>query len=450
MDDKSKNVLDDDRIGRLLFKLTLPAFLGMLVSTLYNVVDTIFIGHYVGPLGIAGLTIVVPVQRLAMGVGNITGIGGASLISRLIGSRNISRAEHVLGNANVMTIVISLTIMIVGLSNTDTWLRMMGSSETILPYARDYMTIILIGMFFESFALSQVNLVRAEGNARVAMTGMIIGAGLNIILDAVFIIPLDMGVRGAALATTIAQFTSAVYFLRYFFSGKSYLKLHSRSLIIDWSIVKGIMAIGISAFAMTIGVSISVVFINRMLLAQGSDLAISTWGILSRLMMFAVIPGTVIGQGLQPILGFNYGAKRYGLALKSIKMAALAATGFHVISFVVIYLFPQSLMAIFTTDSDLISLASQASRLIFIAIIFMGYFYVSQTVFQATGKAIQALITSLSRQVLFMIPAVFILPCFWQLNGVWLAFPVSDGLACLLVTILLIPQIRMIRRQLPA
>ena len=221
MHNRNQNILNDDRIGRLLLKLSLPAFFGMFVITLYNVVDTIFIGHYVGPLGIAGLSIVFPVQMLSMGIGHMTGMGGASLISRLIGAGNIPRAEHALGNAVTSAIVLSAIIMIVGLSNTDSWLRLMGASETILPYARDYMTIILIGMFFQTSAMALNFLIRAEGNARVPMTGMIIGAVLNIILDAIFIIPLGMGIKGAALATVIAQLISVMYFASYYFAGKS-------------------------------------------------------------------------------------------------------------------------------------------------------------------------------------------------------------------------------------
>jgi Na+-driven multidrug efflux pump len=176
MNNRNQNVLDDDRIGRLLFKLTLPAFTGMFVMTLYNVVDTIFIGHYVGPLGIAALSIVFPIQMLTMGIGMMTGMGGASLVSRLIGAGNTPRAEHALGNALTFTIIISVALTITGLSNPDLWLRLMGASETILPYARDYMTIILIGLFFRTFAMSQNGLIRATGNARVPMTGMIMGA----------------------------------------------------------------------------------------------------------------------------------------------------------------------------------------------------------------------------------------------------------------------------------
>ena len=309
MDIQKQSVLDDDRIGRLLLKLSLPAFFGMFVITLYNVVDTIFIGHYVGPLGIAGLSIVFPVQMLSIGIGHLTGMGGASLISRSIGAGNVPRAERTVGNAMTATIVLSAIIMVAGLANTDFWLRLMGASETILPYARDYMRIILIGMFFMTFAMALNGLIRAEGNARIPMTGMIIGAGLNIILDAVFIIPLHMGIKGAALATVIAQLISVGYLLSYYFAGASFLKIHSRNLILQLNILRPIFAIGIASFARTLAGSLSAIFVNRMLVTYGGDFAVSAFGIIGRIIMFALMPGIVIGQGLQPILGFNYGLR---------------------------------------------------------------------------------------------------------------------------------------------
>ncbi|MFC1933640.1 MATE family efflux transporter [Chloroflexota bacterium] len=446
MDIQKQNVLDDDRIGRLLLKLSLPAFFGMFVMTLYNVVDTIFIGRYVGPLGIAGLSIVFPVQMLSMGVGMMMGMGGASLISRLIGGRNVPRAEHALGNAMTSVIVLSAIIMIGGLANTDFWLRLMGASETILPYARDYMTIILIGMFFQTSAMSLNSLIRAEGNARIPMTGMIIGAVLNIILDAIFIILLDMGIKGAALATVIAQLISVSYFLSYYFTGKSFLKVHSRNLIIEWNILKAILAIGIASFARTVTGSLSAILVNRMLVAYGGDYAVSAFGIVHRIMMFALMPGMVVGQGLQPILGFNYGAKRYERALRVIKIAMVVSTACSAIVFVVLYFAPGPLIRIFTTDNELIALGSYAAKRIFLLIYLIGFIMVGSLVFQSIGKATQSFITSISRAALFLIPLLFILPRFLQLDGIWLAFPIADALTFVLTIILLIPQIRELKK----
>jgi putative MATE family efflux protein len=443
----NQNVLDDDRIGRLLLKLALPAFFGMAVMTLYNVVDTIFIGHYVGPLGIAALSIVFPVQMLSMGIGQMMAMGGASLISILIGGNNIARAERALGNAITPAIVLSAVLMIIGLSNTDFWLRLIGSSETILPYARDYMQIILVGMFFQTFAMVLNFLIRAEGNARVPMTGMIIGAGLNIILDAIFIIPLGMGVRGAALATIIAQLISVMYFVVYYLTGRSFLKVHLRSLIIEWDILRSILAIGVASFARTMAGSLSAFVVNRTLGSYGGDLALSAFGIINRIMMFAVMPGIVIGQGLQPVLGFNYGAKRYDRALRAIKIAMVAATACGAGVFLALYFLPEPFIRIFTPDSELISLGSYATRRIFFFLYLIGFMMVGSLIFQSIGKATKSFVTSVARPFLFLLPSVFILPHYWQLDGVWLAFPFTDALTFILTLILLIPQIRELRRK---
>jgi putative MATE family efflux protein len=445
VNNQNQSVLDDDRIGRLLLKLSLPAFLGMFVMTLYNVVDTIFIGHYIGTLGIAGLTVVFPLQMMAIGIGELSGMGGASVVSRLIGAGKIPRAERAVGNAITATLLISATVMVAGLSNPDFWLRLMGSSETVLPYARDYMTIILIGMFFMSFAMALNNLIRAEGNARIPMIGMVIGAVLNIILDAVFIILLDMGIRGAALATVISQIVSVIYFMSYYFTGKSFLKIYFKNLIIEWGILKPILAIGVASFARMMAGSLSAIFVNRTLVAYGGDYALSTFGILHRLLMFAIMPGITIGSGLQPILGFNYGAKRYDKALQVIKLAIAAATACSIIVFLALYFAPEPFIRIFTTDNELINLASYAAKRLFLVMPMIGFMFVGSLVFQSIGKATQSFVTAISRPVLFLIPLIFILPRFIQLDGVWWSFPIADALTIILTIILLIPQMKELR-----
>lgn len=447
MDNTRKNILDDDRIGHLMVKLSLPALTGILVMTLYNVVDTIFVGHYVGPDGIAGLTIVFPAQILMMAIGQMMGMGGASLISRSIGAGNVERAEHALGNALTAAVALSVVVMIAGLSNTDALLRMMGASEAVLPYARDYMTFILIAVPFKTISMAQNGLIRAEGNARVSMIGMIIGAVLNIILDAVFIVLLGMGIRGAALGTLIASIVTSIYFTSYYLSGKSFLKMHPKNLIIDWGILRSILAIGISVFANLSASSLTIVFINRALATFGGDIAISAYGLVNRLMMFAFMPAMVIGMGLQPILGFNYGAKRYDRALKAIRLAIISATAISVAVFLAVYFVPEVFIRVFTTDGAVVEMGGYAARHIFFVKYLIGFIMVGSVVFQAMGKAPQAFVTAIARPVLFLLPLVFILPRYWQLEGIWLAFPITDVLAFILVLVLLIPQIRVFRRQ---
>jgi len=438
-------VLDDDRIGRLLLKLSLPTFFGFFVMTLYNVVDTIFIGHYVGTLGIAGLSIVFPLQMLSIGIGEMTGMGGASLISRSIGAGDIAKAERTLGNALTANITLSVVLMIACLAVPDFWLRIMGSSETILPYARDYMTIIVIGMLFMTFSMAMNNLIRAEGNARIPMIGMIIGAVANIILDALFIIPMGMGIQGAALATVLAQMISVAFFMRYYFSGKSFLKIHLQNLTIQWNILKEILAIGIASFSRMVATSFSAIFVNRMLITYGGDLAISAFGIIHRIMMFAIMPGIVIGGGMQPILGFNYGAKRYDRAIRAILIAMGAAVGCGLFVFGVVYFAPEPFIRIFTNDAELVSLSVYAAKRIFLALSIIGTMMVGSLIFQSIGKAVQSFVTSIARSIIFLLPAIFILPRFLELEGVWLSFPIADGLTFLLTILLLIPQVRELR-----
>jgi Na+-driven multidrug efflux pump len=279
------------------------------------------------------------------------------------------------------------------------------------------------------------------------MMGMIMGASLNIVLDALFIIRLGMGVKGAALATVIAQLVTSLYFLRYYLSGKSFLTIHLENMVIKWDILKPILAIGISSLARTAAQSLAVVFVNRTLLTFGGDLAISSYGLIQRIMMFALMPSLVIGQGMQPILGFNYGAGRYDRALRVIKIAIIAATGYSVIAFCALYFAPELFTRVFTSDSELIVATAHGARHIFFAVYLIGFIIVGSIIFQAIGKAAQALVTAIARPALFLLPLVFILPNYWQLDGAWLAFPITDALTSILVLVLLIPEIKTFRRR---
>jgi putative MATE family efflux protein len=440
------NVLDTDRVGWLLVKLATPAFFGMFVQTLYNVVNTIFIGHFVGPLAIAGLSIVFPVQMLAMGIGMMVGMGGSSLISRFIGAGNVSSAERTIGNGISVAIIISLGVTIVVLPLVNFWLGLIGASEAVLPYASRYLVIIMSGTVFNVFAMTLLSFVRAEGNARVGMVAMMLGAVLNIILDAIFIVWLKMGVTGAALGTVIAQITSMIYLLSYYVSGSSYLKIHLRNLRPDFSILRQMFAIGSAAFVQTIAGSLSAMLLINMVIKYGGDAALGAFGIIQRVMMFATMPAMVFGQGLQPILGFNYGAKRYHLALKAITIATIVSTSLSMLAFIVLYFLPGQIMRIFTTDASLLEMGTYASRLIFLSMPLMGAVMIGQTIFQATGKALQSFITAIVRPVVFLIPLVLLMSHLWQLDGVFLSFPTSDVLTLILVFVLLAPIINQFRK----
>ena len=445
MKDEKKNILNDDKVGRLLFKLTLPAFVGMFVMSLYNIVNTIFIGHYVGSLGIAGLSIVFPIQMIAVGIGLMMGMGGASLMSISLGAGNIRKAERALGNAVTYTFTASLILMIFGLVKMDFCLIVMGASETILPYARDYMRIIMIGMFFQTFAMAFNSLIRAEGNARVPMIGMLTGAILNIILDAIFIIYLKMGVTGAAMGTVIAEMVSVSYFLHYYLSKKSHLKFHLKNFVIDWGIFKSILSIGVSAFVMAVAGSISALFVNRLCLSYGGDIAVSAYGIINRIVMFALMPAIVISHGLQPIVGFNYGAGHYKRIIKAIRIAIVATTAFCMAAFIFLEFFPQIFIGVFTDDVELISLTSHAIKRILATAYLIGFIIIGSTVFQSIGKPVQAFVTSTARATLFLIPLILILPRFIGLDGVWWSFPLAEILTLSLTMTLFVRQIKLFR-----
>lgn len=443
--DKKQSVLDDDRVGRLLLKLAVPAFIGMFVTGLYNVVDTFFIGRFVGSLGIGGISIVFPVQMFSMGIGMMIGAGGASLISRSIGAGDIGKAERALGNAIFSIIVLSIMVLIIGLSNTGYWLRLFGASESVLPYSRDYMTIILFGLGFQTLAVAINSLIMSEGNARVAMTGAIIGAISNIILDGLLIAGLKMGVKGAATGTIIAQFLAVSFLLGYYYRGNSFLKLYLRNMLIKWDILREMFAVGAPVFMTVIASSLSLIFLNRMLVTYGGDIALSAYGIIHRLLMFSVMPGASIGQGLQPILGFNYGMKRFDRALELIKIVMISITCFGLILFVVLFFAPGIFIRIFTTEAELISMTTYAAKFVFSAVFFTGFIISGVFIFQALGKAKRAFIITL-RPVIFLLPLVLILPGFFQLEGVFMAFPLTEILGFILAMSMVIPQIIEFRR----
>ncbi|MFA5450739.1 MAG: MATE family efflux transporter, partial [Dehalococcoidales bacterium] len=328
-----------------------------------------------------------------------------------------------------------------GLSNINYLLTLIGASADTLPYARDYLQIILIGMFFQTFAMSLNFLIRSEGNSRVPMKGMIIGAIANIILDAVFIIPMGMGVQGAALATIIAQIVSVAYFGYYYISGASYFKILIRNLRIQWRVLWSIITIGFASLARMTANSFTAILINIALGTYGGDLAISAYGIINRISMFALMPGIVIGQGMQPILGYNYGAGRYDRALKVIKLSIISATIFGITSFVLLYFLPDLLIRIFTSDASVIELGIHAAKKVFFVIYIVGFIMVGSTSFQALGKVWQSIVSSMARSVLFLIPAILLLPRIWELDGIWLAFPITDVLTFLLTMAMFIPQV---------
>jgi Na+-driven multidrug efflux pump len=391
---QNNNILADNNIKKLLLKLSVPATAGMIVMALYNVVDTIFVGRGVGALGIAGLSIVFPIQMIVMAFGQLLGMGGASVVSRSLGEKNIHKANSVVGTIFSSTAIFSVIITIGFLVFKEQLLVLFGASEGIYPYAKDYYEIIVFASILFITAMSTNSLVRAEGHAKVAMNTMIIGAVLNIILDPIFIFTFNMGVRGAAWATVISSFMRNV----------------AGSLV----------------FAL----------FNRALGANGGDLAIAAYGIVQRFLRLLVMPTIGIAQGMQPIAGYNYGAGRFDKVREVNKIAIIWATCVASFGFFIAQLFPSQMMIIFTDDPELIAMGANAMRLMMLLIPVVGFHIVGTTIFQALGKALPSFILSMSREILFLIPLILVLPKFWGLNGIWLTMPISDILSFILTAIL--------------
>jgi putative MATE family efflux protein len=440
-----KTDLDSERIGWLLVKMTSPVFLGMFVQAMYNIINTIFIGRYVGVDGIAGLSIVFPLQMFAMGLGMMVGVGGLSVISRSIGSGDVARAERALGNCFTAAIALSVAVMVLLMPFVNFWLKLIGASANVLPYARTYLLIILSAAIFNTLGVALLTLVRAEGNTRIGMVSQVLGAILSIILCWIFIVSLKMGVAGAALSTIISQVVSMIYLLSYYLRGKGYLKVRKSNFRPDAKILKSMLAIGSGSFVQTVASSLSSMVVLHGVVRYGGDVALSAFGIIQRVMMFSNMPAMCIGQGLQPILGFNHGARRFKLGIKAIYLAYISSTVLSVAAFIIVYLFPGPIVSIFKDDPELIKMGAYAARLAFLALPLMGLVMVSQMIFQAMGKAVQAFIAAIVRPIVFLIPAVLILSRPWELAGVFLSLPTADVLTFVLLIVLMLPVINELR-----
>jgi putative MATE family efflux protein len=440
------NILDSENVSSLLIKLAIPSFMGMFVQSFYNVINTIFMGRYVDSLAIAALSIVFPIQMIMYGLSQMVGMGGSSLMSRFIGSGEIDKAEHTLANGLTAGLIMAVIYTAAILPFAGFWLNLIGASDEVMVYAKPYLVIVISGTVINIMGMVLMAYTRAEGNTRVGMVAMVSGAVLSIILDIVFIPVLHMGVIGAGLATVISQTLVLVYIASYYFTGTSFLKVRLKNLRLKIDILKPMLSIGMAGFAQTAAGSISSILLINMIINYGGDSALSAYGIIQRISMFVGMPAMVFGQALQPILGFNYGAKRYGLALKAIQRAAIIASACTLLGFLIVYAIPGPIFRIFTDDPALLDVGIMASRLFFISLPFMGVMMVGQTIFQAIGQVGRAFITAFARPVGFLIPLVLILAHFWKLEGVFISFPSSDILTFFLTIGLAIPVIKQLRK----
>lgn len=435
--------LGEEKILKLLIKFSLPAIIGMLVNALYNVVDRAFIGNKLGENGIAGITVGFPIMLVIMAFAMLVGIGATSLFSIKLGEQKREEAETILGNGLVLLIFVSATISGLGLMFIDPLLMRIGASPDVLPYAREYLQVILWGTTFMCIGFGMNNFIRAEGNPKIAMITMFIGAALNIILDPIFIYVFEWGMRGAALATVISQAFSAAWVLGYFFLGKSSVKIHLRNLKPKLNIASRIVVLGFAPFAMQIAASFVNAFMNIRLETYGGKTAVAAMGIVGSIATLILMPMFGINQGAQPIIGYNYGAKRYDRVKETFKLAAIAATIIAVLGFSAAMSFPGQLVSIFNRkNADLIEFGAYAMRIFSMFFPLVGFQIVGSTYFQAIGKPVHSTVLSLSRQVLLLVPALFILPMFYGLNGVLFAVPVADMGSAIITGLLLFAEFR--------
>jgi len=427
----------------LLASFSIPAIVGLLAQAMYYVVDRIFIGWALESEGIAGITVCFPFMLIIMAFALLIGLGAAALISIRLGEQNKADAELVLGNAAVLLLVASVGVTAAGLSLLDRLLILFGASEIVLPYAHDYMQIIALGTIFQMVGYGLNAPIRGEGNPRIAMFTLLIGVLLNVILAPIFIFWFGWGMRGAGLATVLSQGVSAVWVLAYFLRGGSLLKIHWENLRLDKSVCLQIMAIGSSPFAIQISASVMQSILNRQLDKYGGDEAIAAWGIIWAAVMMFFMPMFGINQGAQPIMGYNYGAGEFGRVRKVLKTAVLAASAIAVLGFMVMMLAPVQVARLFNPkDTTLQTLTVHAMRICVIMMPLVGFQVVSTGYFLAVGKPRKSMLVSLSRQILFLIPAVLILPNFFGLNGVWAAIPTADLSSSLLTGVLLYLELR--------
>jgi putative MATE family efflux protein len=444
---KREAMLANESIGRLILRLSLPAVVGMFVNGLYNLVDTIYIGHSVGALGIAGLSVSFPLQMLMGGTGAMLGIGSASIISRSLGAKNYERAERTLGN-NIFSII-SLGVIFAALGEffLEDILKLFGATTNILPYAKDYMAVIFLGSPLILFAMSMNNIIRSEGAARTAMASMLIGALTNIILDPIFIFVLDMGVRGAAIATVLSRVLVAGWISHFFYSGRSLIKPRLNQIYPKKEILKEIFSVGFPSLLQHASSSFVFGLINNLAGIYGGDLAITVFGISNRIIIFSSMSTIGIAQGMQPIVGYNYGAQKYSRAARAVRLSNIIAMGICGTVAALLLLFPKAALHLFTSDPNVLEKGPTALRIMVSGFFLVGYNKIGGVFFQALGKAGPAFIINLARPILFFVPLLMILPRIFGLNGIWLAFPMADVFSYLLTMALLLPYERRLKNQ---
>ncbi len=443
------NPLGVEKVSRLLWRFSIPAIIGMVVNALYNVVDRIYIGNApgLGANGLAGITIGFPIMIILLSIGILFGVGGATLFSMKLGAGETEEAELALGNAFSLLLISGVLFMVLGQVFLSPLLAAFGASPQVLPYAIGYMRIIFWGAVFQIVSIGLNNFLRADGQPKLAMVTMFMGAGVNIILDPVFIYVFDMGMAGAALATILSQFISMVWILTYFFSKRSHHPIRLKNMVLKWGTAIRITALGLPNFLLQLGNSVLNVVLNMTLLSYGGDIAVSGMGIVNSLQTILLMPITGLVQGAQPIVSFNFGAKKFNRVRETQKYAILIATTIVGIGWLATRIIPEPLVRLFNSEPELLAFGTQALQTWFLGLPIIGFQIVASNFFQATGRTRSAIFLTLTRQIILLIPAILLFSQTWGMAGLLHAAPFSDAAAGLLTAVFYIGGIKRLTKE---
>ena len=452
MSDAKITELGTASIRSLLLKYAMPGIIAMTAMSLYNMVDSIFIGHGVGAMALSGLTVAKPFMDICAAFGTLVGVGASSLVAIKLGEKDYRSANDVLANVVILNVLLGGLIMVVGLFWLDPILYAFGASETTIVYAREYMEIILLGNILTHIYYGLNSMLRSIGHPRISMYATILAVALNVILDPIFIFVLDMGVRGAALATIISQLVSVIIELIIFLNPKEIIYFHRGIWRLKRDITMRALGIGLAPFLMHMAACFVVIVLNNQLKRYGGDMAIATFGMTNRFMFFFAMIVMGIQQGMQPIVGYNYGAKLYSRMTRAFKLAVYCATCVMGTLFLFGEIFPEGFIRLFTHDEALIAQSITPARIMLCVMFMIGFPMVSGNFYTSIGMSGKAIFLSLSRQVLYLIPMILLLPHLFEalgfspIMGVWWALPISDALSSFTAAILINRDMRVFRQ----
>lgn len=442
IDDRRLSELGEKPVLKLLMQYAVPAIVAMVASSLYNIIDGIFIGQGVGPQAIMGLALTLPVMNISAAFGAMVGVGGSTLLSVKLGEKNYDFARNILGNVVTMNIIVGALLGLFMIVFINPILMFFGASDNTLPYARDFLIVILAGNIVTHLYLGLNAILRSAGKPQKAMQATIMTVLINVVLAPLFIFAFGWGIRGAALATVLAQLSVLIWQFRLLSNPNEFIHLRRGTYKLRRRIVTGSLSIGMSPFLMNICACFVVIIINRSLVAYGGDMAVGAFGIANRMTFFFVMAVVGINQGMQPIAGYNYGARNFGRLIEVFRYAAVSATVVVVVAFLLSMFGAETCVKAFTKDGELLGESARAFRLTMLASPLIGVQMIASGFFQSIGKATKSVFLSLTRQLLFLIPALLVLPRFFGLDGVWFSIPLSDFISSVVAMVMLAQQIR--------